>query len=94
MGVGLFGLGVVVRISLADSGTAVARRSSVLWDSPSGSYRLVVRQCWFLCIFGLGSILCSRQPLVSSRIIFDNVLLAPEFLVTLLLLGCVRLCSF
>ncbi|CDY36658.1 BnaCnng07600D [Brassica napus] len=26
MGVGLFGLGVVVRISLADSGTAVARR--------------------------------------------------------------------
>lgn len=36
MGVGLFGLGVVVRISLVDSGTAVARRSSVLWDSSSG----------------------------------------------------------
>lgn len=36
MGAGLFGLGVVVRISLADSGTAVARRSSILWDSSSG----------------------------------------------------------
>ena len=36
MGSGLFGLGVVVRISLADSGTTVARRSSVLWDSSSG----------------------------------------------------------
>ncbi|CAN6998072.1 unnamed protein product [Brassica rapa subsp. trilocularis] len=46
MGAGLFGLGVVVRISLVDSGTAVARRLFVSGGCLWFLSELVLKPCY------------------------------------------------